>query len=94
MQKSVRDRAEGIPVSMLYLGLSWLAMGLGVVMLVAGLWNAGMTLSEKGFFGLAFGMTLFAAVAVQKNVRDALAARTTPPAYAVPQEPYYPQTHV
>jgi uncharacterized membrane protein YiaA len=91
VQKSVRDRAEGLPVSALYLGLSWVAMALGVVMLVAGLWSAGMTLSEKGFYGLAFGMSLFAAVAVQKNVRDSLAARAQ--TYTVPQEPYYPQPH-
>ncbi|GAB7046230.1 inner membrane protein YiaA [Catenuloplanes indicus] len=94
VQKSVRDRAEGIPVSALYLGLSWLVLGAGVVMLTAGLWNSGMALSEKGFYGLAFGMTLFAAVAVQKNVRDGLAARAAeaPPAYVIPEAPqaYYP----
>ena len=72
LQKSVRDRAEGLPVSVLYLGLSWSVVGLAVVMLVIGLWNSDLNLSEKGFYGLAFAMTLFAAVAVQKNVRDSL----------------------
>ncbi|MET0423102.1 MAG: inner membrane protein YiaA [Actinoplanes sp.] len=75
LQKSVRDRAEGLPVSALYLGLSWAVVGLSVLMLVAGLWNSGMLLSEKGFYGLSFAMTLFAAVAVQKNVRDTLQHR-------------------
>jgi hypothetical protein len=41
-----------------------------------------MLLSEKGFYGLAFAMTLFAAVAVQKNVRDTLQYRA--PSAAVP----------
>ncbi|MFI5492296.1 inner membrane protein YiaA [Actinoplanes sp. NPDC051859] len=72
LQKSVRDKAEGLPVSALYLGLSWGVVGLGIVMLVVGLWNSGMQLNEKGFYGLAFAMTLFAAVAVQKNVRDTM----------------------
>lgn len=72
LQKSVRDRAEGLPVSALYLGLSWSMVGLGILMLVIGLWNSGMALSEKGFYGLSFAMTLFAAVAVQKNVRDTM----------------------
>ncbi len=72
LQKSVRDRAEGLPVSALYLGLSWSMVGLGILMLVIGLTNSGMALSEKGFYGLSFAMTLFAAVAVQKNVRDTL----------------------
>ncbi|ROP28958.1 inner membrane protein YiaA [Couchioplanes caeruleus] len=91
LQKSVRDKAEGLPVSALYLGLSWATVGLGVVMLVVGLWNSGMLLSEKGFYGLAFVLTLFAAVAVQKNVRDMLlfrapshAASPAPTSYAVP----------
>jgi uncharacterized membrane protein YiaA len=75
LQKSVRDRAEGLPVSALYLGLSWSVVAVAVLMLVVGLWNSGMALSEKGFYGLAFAMTLFAAVAVQKNVRDTLQFR-------------------
>ncbi|MEV6601034.1 inner membrane protein YiaA [Actinoplanes sp. NPDC051346] len=94
LQKSVRDRAEGLPVSALYLGLSWATVGLGIVMLVVGLWNSGMQLSEKGFYGLAFGMTLFAAVAVQKNVRDMLQYRA--PSHAAPQTTAYiapPVTH-
>jgi uncharacterized membrane protein YiaA len=72
LQKSVRDRAEGLPVTALYLGLSWSVVVLAMVMLAVGLWNSAMALSEKGFYGLAFAMTLFAAVAVQKNVRDAV----------------------
>jgi uncharacterized membrane protein YiaA len=79
LQKSVRDRAEGLPVSALYLGLSWSVLALGVLMLVVGLWNSGMALSEKGFYGLAFAMSLFAAVAVQKNVRDTLQYRAPAP---------------
>ena len=75
LQKSVRDRAENLPVSALYLGLSWFVVALAVVMLAISLWNSGMALSEKGFYGLAFALTLFAAVAVQKNVRDALQYR-------------------
>lgn len=72
LQKSVRDKADGLPVSALYLGLSWSVVGLAVLMLVVGLWNSDMLLSEKGFYGLAFAMSLFASVAVQKNVRDTL----------------------
>jgi len=73
LQKSVRDRAENLPVSGLYLGLSWSVVGVAVVMLAVGLWNSDMALSEKGFYGLGYAMTLFAAIAVQKNVRDAAA---------------------
>ena len=31
-------------------------------------------LSEKGFYGMAFALSLFGAVAVQKNTRDLIAA--------------------
>lgn len=80
LQKSVRDRAEGLPVSALYLGLAWAVVGLSILMLVVGLWNSDLLLSEKGFYGLAFAMTLFGAVAVQKNVRDAMQYRSPAPA--------------
>ncbi|MFI7598031.1 inner membrane protein YiaA [Actinoplanes sp. NPDC049681] len=82
LQKSVRDRAEGLPVSALYLGLSWSVVGIATVMLAVGLWNSDMARSEKGFYGLAFAMTMFAAVAVQKNVRDMLQHRA--PSHAAP----------
>ncbi|MBI5269901.1 MAG: hypothetical protein HY856_09520 [Burkholderiales bacterium] len=70
LQKSVRDRLEGIPVTGMYFGLCWVSLGLSVLLLAVGLWNASLAPSEKGFYGMAFLLSLFAAVAVQKNVRD------------------------
>lgn len=71
LQKTVRDRNEGIPVTNLYYGLAWFAVVLSLSLLAIGLWNAGsLLLSEKGFYAMAFAMSVFAAVAVQKNVRD------------------------
>ncbi|WP_343692659.1 inner membrane protein YiaA [Chitinophaga sp.] len=71
VQKSVRDRAEGIAVTDLYYGLSWFATIAAMLLLTIGLWNAGMTLSEKGFYAMAFCLSMFSAIAVQKNTRDA-----------------------
>lgn len=70
LQKSVRDRLEGIPVTTIYYGISWFSLGLAIVLLVIGLWNSELTRSEKGFFAISFLMSLFAVVAIQKNVRD------------------------
>lgn len=70
LQVSVRDRAEQIPVSGLYFGLCWLSLMLALLLLLIGLWNAHLELSEKGFYGMAYLLSLFASVAVQKNVRD------------------------
>lgn len=71
LQKTVRDRADGLPVTNLYTGIAWFALVVSLAMLAIGLWNAGsITLSEKGFYGISFAMSLFASVAVQKNVRD------------------------
>jgi len=74
LQKSVRDRMEGIPVTGLYFGLCWLSLGLAILLLAVGLWNATLAPSEKGFYAMAFLLSLFAAVAVQKNVRDSASA--------------------
>lgn len=70
LQKSVRDRTEGIPVSNLYHGISWVALSISVLLVVVGLWNAELALSEKGFYGIAFSLSLFAVISIQKNVRD------------------------
>ncbi len=70
VQKSVRDRLEGIPVTNIYYGLSWISVLLAVLLLAVGLWNATLTPSEKGFYGISFALALFAAIAVQKNTRD------------------------
>lgn len=70
LQKSVRDRLEGIPVTNIYYGLSWISLTLSLVLLTVGLWNAPLTASEKGFYAMSFVLSLFAAITVQKNVRD------------------------
>ena len=70
VQKSVRDKAEGIPVTPIYLGLSWFSTLLTLLLLTVGLVNATLTLSEKGFFAMSFVLSLFAISAVQKNTRD------------------------
>ena len=70
LQKSVRDRMEGIPVTGMYFGLCWVSIVIVLLLLAIGLWNAKMLVSEKGFYAMGFVLALFAAVAVQKNVRD------------------------
>ena len=70
VQKSVRDRLEGIPVTDIYYGISWFTTIASILLLIIGLWNATIDLSEKGFYGMSFALSLFAAVAVQKNTRD------------------------
>lgn len=70
LQKSVRDQAEGIQTSQLYHGISWTALITAICLISIGLYNATLTLSEKGFYFIAFTMTLFAAITIQKNIRD------------------------
>ena len=70
IQKTIRDRAEDIPVTNLYYGVAWFSVLASLSLLVIGLWNADLILSEKGFYGLAMLMSLFGAITVQKNVRD------------------------
>ena len=70
LQKAVRDQLEGIPVTTVYHGLAWATSFLSILLLVIGLWNANLDLSEKGFYAMSFILSLFAAIAVQKNVRD------------------------
>ncbi|MFK7832806.1 MAG: inner membrane protein YiaA [Winogradskyella sp.] len=70
VQKAVRDRLEDIQVTDIYYGLSWFVSIVSIVLLAIGLWNATLELSEKGFYAMSFTLSLFAAIAVQKNPRD------------------------
>lgn len=70
LQKAVRDQLEGIPVTNIYYGLAWFSTLLAVVLLIVGLWNADLQRSEKGFYAMSFTLSIFAAIAVQKNTRD------------------------
>lgn len=77
LQKTLRDRTEGIPTTNLYYLISWVALALSIILIALGLMNAtGLSLSEKGFFMMAFTMSLFAAVTIQKNTRDEAQIRT------------------
>lgn len=70
VQKAVRDQLEGIPVTNLYYGIAWFCTLLSIILLTVGLWNADLEKSEKGFYAMSFTLSLFAAIAVQKNTRD------------------------
>jgi uncharacterized membrane protein YiaA len=70
VQKSVRDKLEGLPVTDIYYGLCWFATLLSILLLTIGLWNADILPSEKGFYAFAFLLALFGAITVQKNIRD------------------------
>jgi uncharacterized membrane protein YiaA len=70
LQKSVRDRLEGVPVTDIYYGICWFATLVSLILLAVGLWNATMLPSEKGFYAFAFLLSVFGAIAVQKNTRD------------------------
>jgi len=70
LQKAVRDQLEGIPVTNIYYSLAWFSTVLAIVLLVVGLWNASLLRSEKGFYAMSFTLSLFGAIAVQKNTRD------------------------
>ncbi|TFB25018.1 hypothetical protein E3U55_01100 [Filobacillus milosensis] len=76
LQKAVRDKEEGIPVTSVYYGVSWFALIIAISLMAIGLYNAGsITLSEKGFYGMAFVLSLFSAITIQKNIRDTQLAR-------------------
>ena len=95
LQKSVRDRLEGVPVTALYFGLAWTAVGLSILLTAVALWNSSLDLASKGFYAMAYVLSLFAAVTVQKNVRDVNASEsglmTRPPEFERPSPPLEPR---
>src|SRR5262245_26545923 len=55
-----------------YVGASWIALLVGMGAYLIGLWNAEMELNEKGYYFTVLMFGLFAAISVQKAVRDQL----------------------
>ena len=70
LQKAVRDKAENIKVSEMYFGISWVVVIASLLLLIIGLRNADLELSEKGFYAISYLLSLFGAITVQKNTRD------------------------
>jgi len=70
LQKTVRDKLEGQTISKAYSIMCWVSSAAAVALLAIGLVNADLQLSEKGFYAMAYLLSGFAAITVQKNVRD------------------------
>jgi uncharacterized membrane protein YiaA len=70
VQKAVRDQREGIKTSAIYTQICWVSSVIAISLLAVGLYNADLLLSEKGFYAMAYTLSLFAVVVMQKNIRD------------------------
>lgn len=55
-----------------FIAASWIALGIGMVGFLVGLWRSEMLLNEKGYYFTILMYGLFSAVSVQKCVRDKL----------------------
>lgn len=55
-----------------FIGASWTALLTGFISFNVGLWHADMLLNEKGYFFAILMYGLYAAVSLQKAVRDQL----------------------
>lgn len=58
------------PPTKAYVGASWAVLFIGVLAYLIGLWNAEMMLNEKGYYLTVLLLGLYAAVSLQKTVRD------------------------
>lgn len=55
-----------------FIAASWVALIAGIAAYIIGLWNAQMPFNEKGYYLILILYGLFAAVSLQKIVRDKL----------------------
>ena len=77
VQKAVRDEREGIKTSKIYSRICWASSAISISLLVVGLYNAELLLSEKGFYAMAYTLSVFSVVVMQKNIRDKAWANET-----------------
>jgi uncharacterized membrane protein YiaA len=55
-----------------FIAASWIALGVGMLGFIIGLWRSELELNEKGYYFTVLMFGLFAVVSVQKSVRDKL----------------------
>ena len=55
-----------------FVAASWVALGVGMVGFLIGLWRSELLLNEKGFYFTVLMFGLFAVVSLQKSIRDRL----------------------
>jgi len=67
LQKSVRDRLEGISIIDIYYYIFWFGTLIFITLLAAGLILADLLPSEKGFYAFAYLLGIYGAVTVQKR---------------------------
>lgn len=53
-----------------FIAASWIALGVGMIGFLIGLWRSDLELNEKGYYFTVLMFGLFAVVSVQKAVRD------------------------
>ncbi|MFQ3577313.1 MAG: inner membrane protein YiaA [Cytophagales bacterium] len=55
-----------------FVGASWIALGIGMIGYLLGLWKTEMLLNEKGYYFTVLMYGLFSVISLQKAVRDRL----------------------
>ncbi|MFN8127021.1 MAG: YiaA/YiaB family inner membrane protein [Candidatus Nanopelagicales bacterium] len=76
--KVVRDRQEGIPVTALFYGLSYVAALAPFILVSYNLvFDSVLPLSSRTILGLSFALTAYATLAIAKNERDKACLRPT-----------------
>ena len=53
-----------------FIAAAWASLLIGITAFLIGLWNADMQLNERGYYFTVLMFGLFAAISVQKAVRD------------------------
>lgn len=55
-----------------FIAAAWIALGVGMIGYIIGLWRSDMELNEKGYYFTVLMFGLFAVISLQKAVRDKL----------------------
>ena len=55
-----------------FVAASWVALGIGMIGFLIGLWRSDLQLNEKGYYFTVLMFGLFAVISVKKTVRDRL----------------------
>jgi uncharacterized membrane protein YiaA len=66
LQKAVRDKMEGLPVTSLYYSICWFVVAASLILLWVGLFNATSVLSLKGFLGMSYVLSLLLLLPLRK----------------------------